>query len=221
MELGTVRESSGEPGFFAAARRRRSRFSTRSSTGSPLGEGGNVVRTWRVAYGGGAPNRLQCAPGGGVVFTGWGETRGMSPSTDITGGPWRCSRPVPNLVPTSSGRVGPDRTVRATRGRMVRALGGGPRVFGAVWEGVWFGAGDDYETGVHELERDVPRRTRWSGPDPGSYGGPHRRELRSVRLVAEGERGRFRCASRFRSPVAPHPCGPAFAVSGVFSPVDG
>ena len=129
---------------------------------------GNLLRTHPFTFQGSMPYEITCAPGGRLVFSGWGHERPSEP------GPYRTTADMAfadgsEVTVLREGVQAEDRLATADETGMVG--GSEPGIwsrklrFAATDEGVWLGTGDDYEMEFLDWTGTTTSTMRWEGPE--------------------------------------------------------
>ncbi len=129
---------------------------------------GNVLRTHPFTFQGSMPYDITCAPGGRLVFSGWGRELPSEP------GPYRTTADMgfadsSEVTVLREGVQAEDRLATANSAGML--TGSAPGIwsrklrFAATDEGVWLGTGDDYEIEFLDWTGATTGTLRWEGPD--------------------------------------------------------
>ena len=129
---------------------------------------GTLLRTFPLEFQESSAYDITCAPGGRLVFSGWGHERPSEP------GPYRTTGDVAfsdggEITLLREGILAEDRLATANSAGML--TGSTPGIwsrklrFAATDEGVWLGTGDDYEMEFLDWAGTTTRTVRWEGPD--------------------------------------------------------
>ena len=129
---------------------------------------GTLLHTYPFTFQGSMPYDITCAPGGRLVFSGWGRERPTEP------GPYRTTADVAfadssQVTILREGVLAEDRLATANSAGIL--TGSAPGIwsrrlrFAATDEGVWLGTGDDYEMEFLDWTGTATRAMRWEGPD--------------------------------------------------------
>ena len=129
---------------------------------------GTLLHTYPFTFQGSMPYDITCAPGGRLVFSGWGHERPSEP------GPYRTTADMAfadssQVTVLRESVLAEDRLARANSAG--RLAGSSPGIwsrklmFAATDEGVWLGTGDDHELEFLDWAGTTTRTVRWEGPD--------------------------------------------------------
>lgn len=129
---------------------------------------GALLRTYPFAFQESSPYDITCAPGGRLVFSGWGRERPSEP------GPYRTTADVGfadsiQVTILREDVAGEDRLATANAEGIL--TGSAPGIwsrrlmFAATDDGIWLGTGDDYAIELLDWTGATTRTVRWEGPD--------------------------------------------------------
>ncbi len=129
---------------------------------------GTLLRTFPLEFQGSSAYDITCAPGGRLVFSGWGHERPSEP------GPYRTTADMAfadgsEVAILREGVPAEDRLATANSAGIL--TGSAPGIwsrklrFAATDEGVWLGTGDDYEMEFVDWTGTTTRTMRWEGPE--------------------------------------------------------